>query len=115
MLFKAHRAKTSVRVETQLSAPLDLSVSASKGDGQLVLSFVNPRHDADLQVECRIQGGSAQTGTAQILHDADWNAANSFDSPNRVTPQAHPIHLEGATVQLNLPRLSVVTATLRTP
>jgi alpha-N-arabinofuranosidase len=114
MLFKAHRAKTSVRVETQTSAPLDLSVSASKSDGQLVVTFVNPRHDTDLQVDCRVQGATAKEGTAQILHDADWNAGNTFDSPNRVTPQPHPLHLEGSTIQLNLPRLSVVTATLRT-
>jgi alpha-N-arabinofuranosidase len=114
MLFKQHRAKTSVRVETQTSSPLDLSVSASKSDGQLIVSFVNPRHDADLQVDCRIQGASPKDGSAQILHDADWNACNTFDSPNRVTPQLYPIDLEGSTIQLSLPRLSVVTATLRT-
>jgi alpha-L-arabinofuranosidase len=103
-----------VRVETQSAAPLDLSVSASKSDGQLVVSFVNPRHDVDLQIDCRIQGGTAQGATAQILHDADANAYNSFDAPNRLTPQSHPIQVDASRIQLSLPRLSVVTATLRT-
>jgi alpha-N-arabinofuranosidase len=114
MLFKPHRSKTSVRVETESSLPLDLSVSASKSEGELVISFVNPRHDADLEIDCRIQGSNPQTGTANILHDADWNACNTFDSPNRLTPQSHPIRVEGAAVRLNLPPLSIVTATLRT-
>jgi alpha-N-arabinofuranosidase len=114
MLFKPHRTKTSVRVETQSTTPLDLSVSASKSDGQLVVSFVNPRHDADLQIDCRIQGVAEQAGTAQILHDADPNAYNSFDAPNRLTPQSHPIQVDSTGIQLNLPRLSIVTAALHT-
>jgi alpha-L-arabinofuranosidase len=114
MLFKSHRSKTSVRVETEGSTPLDLSVSASKADGQLVISFVNPRHDVDLQVDCRLQGSSVKDGTAQILHDVDWNACNTFESPNHLTPQPHPTQIDGSRIQLNLPRLSVATATLRT-
>src|SRR5437867_13260267 len=45
-LFKAHRMRSAVRVETQDSSPMGVSVSASKGEKELVVSFVNPRHDA---------------------------------------------------------------------
>src|ERR1700732_5110547 len=75
--FKPHRAKTAVRVESDDSSPLGLSISASKGAKELVVSWVNPRHDADLQVECMLKGADLSVGTAQILHEAEWNACNS--------------------------------------
>src|ERR1019366_4566246 len=80
-LFKPHRAKTAVRVEAEPPSPLGLSVSASKSDKELAVSFVNPRHDSDLQVECTIKS-SVSGGTAHVLHDPDWNAFNSFDNPD---------------------------------
>jgi alpha-N-arabinofuranosidase len=113
-LFKAHRGQRAVRTETEGTSPLGLSVSASKSNGQLVLSLVNPRTDADLQVECTLAGSSAKSGTAQLLHDKDWNACNSFEQPDRVVPQSHPVVVSGAKVQLDLPRLSVATVVLQT-
>jgi alpha-N-arabinofuranosidase len=112
-LFKPHRSKTAVRVETEDSSPLGLSVSASKGDGELVLSFVNPEHDTDISVDCSLQGSSAVEGSAQILHDPDWNACNSFDDPNRVVPRLHPVRVEKTRIQMDLPRMAVATVTLR--
>lgn len=81
LLFKPHRSKTAVRVETEDSSPLGLSVSASKNDKELVVTLVNPRHDSDLQVECTLKGSVAEGGTSQVLHDADWNAATVLRIP----------------------------------
>jgi len=113
LLFKPHRSKMAVRVETETSSPLGLSVSASKGEGELVLSFVNPRYDADVEVDCTLRGSNASEGTAQILHDADLNAYNSFENPLQVVPKAHPVRVEGSNLRVEIPRLSVVTARLR--
>ena len=113
-LFKAHRSKTAVRVETQDSSPLGVSVSASKSEKEVILSFVNPRHDADFEIDCTIPGRSVKEGKAEILHDQDWNAYNGFDSPDRVIPKAHPVTVEGSTIRMDLPRLSVATVTLQT-
>ena len=113
-LFKKHRMQTAVRVETQDSSPLGVSVSASKGEKELVVSFVNPRHDTDFEIDCAIQGSSARDAKAQILHDADWNACNTFDNPSRVVPQPHQVNAEGAKLSMDLPRMSVATVTLRT-
>ncbi len=112
-LFKPHRSQTAVRVETEDPSPLALSVSASKGDKDLVLSFVNPRHNADLQVDCTLRGTSSKEGSAQILHDADLNACNSFENPDRLVPKPHPVTIEGSRVRIDVPRLSVATVTLR--
>lgn len=111
-LFKPHRSKTALRIETEDSSPLGLSVSASKSDRELVVSFVNPRHDSDLHVECTLKGGVLNGGAAQVLHDEDWNACNTFDNPDRVVPKPQLIKGDGSKIELNLPRLSVVTAIL---
>lgn len=111
LLFKPHRANTAVRVETSDSSPLGLSVSASKNDKELILSLVNPRYDADMSVECSLRGASASSGSAQILHDNDYNACNSFDDPGHITPKTYPVTVNGSTIQLDIPRMSVVTVT----
>ncbi len=117
-LFKGHRGKAAVKVEMddaasdkEKSLP-DLSVSASAKDGLVALSLVNPFPDQDLEIQCALRGATAKDGNALLLHDADWNACNSFDAPNRVVPKAHPVRIESSTVRLDLPRMSVVTVTL---
>ncbi len=102
-----------MRVETQDLSPLGVSVSASKGEKELVLSFVNPRNDADSEIDCAIQGSSPKEAKAQILHDPDWNACNTFENPSRVVPQPHPATVEGSRLRMDLPRLSVATVTLK--
>lgn len=114
-LFKPHRGNTSLKTQVAESNPLGLSASASKDDkGQLVVSLVNPRGDADWHVEGTIRGVSAKTATAQILHDADLNAYNSFDQPDRLVPRPHPVRIEAGRLMLDLPRLSVATVTMQT-
>src|SRR5215472_15470204 len=113
-LFKAHRGNTSVKVETQDSAPLGLSASASKSAGQVVVSLVNPTGDADWQIEGTLRGVSAKSATGRILHDPDLNAYNSFDQPDRVTPRSHPVRIEGGRMMMDLPRLSVATVAVQT-
>jgi alpha-N-arabinofuranosidase len=113
-LFKPHRSKTAVRVETQDSSPLGVSVSASKAADELVITFVNPRHDADVEIDCTIKGSTSREAKTQILHDPDWNACNTFDNPNRIVLQPQPVALEGSKLKMDLPRLSVATVTLKT-
>jgi len=112
-LFKGHRSKTSLHVDTQDQSPLGLSSSASRGGDEMVLSFVNPRSDLDLRVHCSLAGALATEGTAEILHSADLNACNSFLKPDTVVLQKHAVKVDGSKIQLDMPRLSVATVTLR--
>jgi alpha-N-arabinofuranosidase len=109
-LFKPHRSKTAVRVEGGGTDPLDLSMSASKSGSELVISFVNPKSDASLRIDCALDGRTAQSATAQILTHKDFNAANTFGNPNAIVPQSHPIQAAGSSVKLDLPPMSIVTA-----
>ncbi len=112
-LFKPHRGRTAVKVETQDASPLPLSVSASRDPTSLVITFVNPRADADLDLDCTLRGSTARSASAQILHDADWNACNTFEAPDRVAPRNHPVQVEGTRLHLELPRLALATVTLQ--
>jgi len=114
LLFKPHRSKTAVRVENSDSSPLGLSVSASKSDKELVVSLVNPHYDRDLHVDCVVKGSRARSGTAQILHNGDWNACNSFTNPDAVVPRQHAIGVDANGIHVDVPRMSVITATMQT-
>jgi alpha-N-arabinofuranosidase len=104
----------AVHVETDDTSPLGLSASASKDDGSVILSFVNPSFDAGLHVDAVLHDRSARSVTATILHDPNLNACNCFDTPNRIVPKAHPVRIEGASVLLDLPPLSVATVVVKT-
>jgi alpha-N-arabinofuranosidase len=132
MLFKSHRGKTALPVESD-APPLpleagrggrggrggsqpeplpELSLSASRQGSELVVTFVNPRHDVDMTVDCALRGASAKAAHAQILHDPDINACNTFDHPDRLTPQPHEVAAEGDRVRITLPAMSVATVTV---
>jgi len=128
-LFQPHRGKTAVAVEADgnrlpdpaaapagraapASPPPDLSVSASRRGPALVISFVNPRHDLDMEVDCTLRGIVGRTGHAQILHDSDLNAANGFDGPERIVPKPHDVTVEAGRLRLGLPAMSVCTVAM---
>ena len=109
MLFKAHRSNTAVRLEKDNADPLAVSVSASKKGSELVISFVNPRPDTDVHLDCAIRGASPKQATASILHHADLNAFNSFDDADMIAPKPHPVTMEGGRLRIDIPALSVTT------
>jgi alpha-N-arabinofuranosidase len=112
-MLKAHRAKTAVRVETGESSPLGLSVSASRQGAELVLTLVNPKHDETMTVDCALDGASAAGAKASLLHHPDFNACNTFDNPDRIVPKEHAVKRDGARLLIDLPPMSVFTATVR--
>jgi alpha-N-arabinofuranosidase len=126
-LFKAHRAKKAVRVESDaakldVTRPLrpndppelpDLSMSASRQGQEMLISFVNPRHDSDMQIDCSVRGVTAKSGRAEILHDSDMNASNTFDNPDRLKTKPHEVAVDSGRVRIALPPLSVATVTLQ--
>jgi alpha-N-arabinofuranosidase len=110
-MFKAHRSKMAVRVETESSDPLALSVSGSKSGGELVVSFVNPSMD-DFDIDCALRGFSAKSGQAEILHHSDLNAYNGFENPDTLVPKEHKIGVEGSRLKVSAPGLSLITVRL---
>jgi alpha-N-arabinofuranosidase len=56
---------------------------------------------------------TAKQARAQILHDSDLNAYNSFENPDRITIKPHEAALDGSQLRLTLPPLSVTTVTVQ--
>jgi alpha-L-arabinofuranosidase len=128
MMFKPHRGATALKVDYDgMNAGMDggrggrggaqdpspeLSASASKRGNQMVVTLVNPRHDLAMDVDCALRDATAKSGSATILHDADLNAYNSFDNPDRVTIKPHQVAVNGASFRIALPAMSVATVTL---
>jgi len=112
-LAAPHRAKTAVRVETNDNTPLGLSVAASRKGNELVLTLANPKHDTGVKLECALAGAQAIRVQARLLHHEDFNAANTFDAPDRVVPRHHAVAVNGATLGIELPPMSVTTILAR--
>jgi len=112
-LFRAHRSKTAVRVEAEDPSSSGLSVSASREGQDLVVSLLNSRDDTDMPVACSLRSVRPASASAQILHADDLNAYNGFGSSAQIAPRPHPVSVGGGGLQLDLPRLSVVTVAVR--
>ena len=110
-LMKPHRAKTAVQVVNDDRGPAGLSVSASREGGELVVTLVNPKHDTTLTVDCSVAGKTVSGASARALYHEDFNACNTFEAPDQVVPRAHQASATGSRLRLELPPLSVVTAT----
>ncbi len=130
LLFKPHRGKKALHVEYDgarpvgpgsggrgggrgAEAPPDLSVSASRQGAELIATFVNPRHDVDVDVECTIRGGVPKQASGQILHDSNINACNDFTNPDRVVIKPHEAAVDGERLRITLPAMSVATVTMQ--
>ena len=90
----------------------DLSLSASKLGGEMVVTLVNPRHDQAMDVDCTLRGVSAKPGRAEILHDSSINAYNSFEQPDRLMVKPHEVAVESGRLRVTLPAMSIVTVRL---
>jgi alpha-N-arabinofuranosidase len=112
-LLKIHRGKTAVLVENGDPSPLGVSTSASRSEKELAVTCVNPKHDSGVKVACSLSGTKAVSGSARVLHARDLNACNTFEDPDRVVPRKAVVDLGGATIGLDLPPMSIVTAVLQ--
>jgi alpha-N-arabinofuranosidase len=108
-MTKAHLGQTSVQTESGAQGAMEVSISASRREKDLTITLVNPKPDTTVNVSVALNGASALGATGRILQDADLNAANTFATPERVTPKALRVSTQGGTVSAELPPLAVAT------
>jgi alpha-N-arabinofuranosidase len=108
-MCKGHRGKTSLRVENPDGTVPGLSVSASRDESTLVLTVVNPDHERPRDLRIRVARGSLSGARAEILHNPDWNACNTFERPDTIVPRAAPVQTERDAVRCTVPPLSVLS------
>ncbi len=112
-LQKPHRDKTAVRTETGDASPLGVSVSASRQDNEMALTFINPKHDSTMKVNCALVGAAAASARAQLLHHEDYNACNTFAQPNVVVPKDLTVAVAGGKLTFELPPISMASVIVR--
>jgi alpha-N-arabinofuranosidase len=108
LLALKHRGNMSVR--TDLSSSIPLSCSASLGPKEVIITLVNPHPSGAVNIRCDIDGVSVSSAEGRILHHDDWNAWNSLDAPEAITPTNLPVTTSETSLSFHLPPLSVVTA-----
>jgi alpha-N-arabinofuranosidase len=103
----------AVKLENDDTSPVGLSLSASRQDDQLVVTLVNPKHDTGMNVNCAVMGKRVSPDSARMLHHQDFNACNTFESPDTVVPQELQASVNGSNLRVELPPLSIVTVSVR--
>jgi alpha-N-arabinofuranosidase len=66
-----------------------------------------------MQVDCSFTGLTPSSASAQILHNADMNAYNGFDDPDKITIKPHSVAVENGRMRVDIPAMSIVTVTVK--
>jgi alpha-N-arabinofuranosidase len=116
-MYKVHQDATRVPVELEApeyklgeqSMP-SLSVSASRDEGGRVhVSIVNVHAKRAVELSCEVQGIEATSVRGSILTADELDAHNTFDSPDRVKPQAFEVAtMEQSRLRARIPPRSVL-------
>ena len=109
---RRHFARSAAAASLAALLPRGLVGNTTASKKALLVTLVNPRHDVDMEVDCALRGVTARQGRAQILHDPDLNACNSFEQPELLSIKPHSVAVEGGRLRITLPSLSVAAVTL---
>ena len=96
------------------TAELDtFSATASRKDGQLLISLTNLDAEARLAVELDLRGAELGTPTATVLSADSLNAHNTPDEPNAVGPRPlDALALDGNVLRVQLPPHAFATVAI---
>jgi len=103
-----HQGNMAVHVEHNPDTTA-FSVSASRTEEGVAITLVNTKHDAAMDVRCIFPNTGLSRVSAKLLHHRDFNACNTFEQPNIITPQNHTATINGTGCAVHLPPLSIVT------
>ena len=91
-----------------------LNGSASRKDGTVTLTVVNPSPDAPVDAEIAVAGGRVASCTSRTLTAAALDAHNSFEVPDAVpAPPTVDVPVPSGGLTLTFPRASVTALTMR--
>ncbi len=89
-----------------------VSVSASVKDGILTLTAANTRLDSDRELSIELDADYSEASGEALTSD-DMCDYNDFDCPDKVSPQPLDVAINGRTVTVKLPKMSVISLTLK--
>lgn len=89
-----------------------VSVSASVKNGVLTVTAANTRLDSDKELKIELDADYSEV-SGEVLTASDMCDFNDFDEPDKVSPKPHEAKLDGRTLTVSLPRMSVIALTLK--
>ncbi|HVF10486.1 MAG TPA: alpha-L-arabinofuranosidase C-terminal domain-containing protein [Abditibacteriaceae bacterium] len=92
--FEAEPISFQSRASTEQQL-FGLSGSASRKDGVLTLSVVNPNATEPVEASIELRGGACSGVSVTVLADADIHAHNTFDAPDALQPQTSTLDVSG--------------------
>ena len=92
-----------------------LSATASRRDGQVLISVTNLDAEAPAAVEFDLRGGRVGEPTATVLTAATLQAHNTPENPDVVRPKPLAIQLRGTVLSVDVPPHSFATVTVPVP
>ncbi len=107
-----HKGNMSFQVERNTDETC-FSVSASRSEESVAITLVNTKHNASMNVRCIFHKARLNRAVATLLHHSDFNACNTFEHPDVITPQHHPTAIDDAGCAVHMPPLSIVTINAR--
>jgi alpha-N-arabinofuranosidase len=104
----------AVQVPNGVESMPALSGSASVRDNRVAVTLTNPSLENPVATRIRFpQGARPSEARATILTHEDMRAGNTFDEPDTVRPAEMTVRTNRQTVQLNVPKQSVVAVEIR--
>ena len=117
-MYAAHQGGQALRAE--FSAPdvhyrrddrearfWGLNGSASRKDGVVTLTIVNPDLSKTLDTQIALRGATASNATGTVLAASDMHAHNTFDQPNALKPVTLAVEVSRNLLNVSIPASSV--------
>jgi alpha-N-arabinofuranosidase len=117
-MYAAHQGGQALRAE--FSAPdvhymrddrearfWGLNGSASRKEGVVTLTIVNPDLSKTLDTQIALRGSMAASATGTVLAAGDMHAHNTFDQPNAVEPTNLKVEVSRNLLNVSIPPASV--------
>jgi alpha-L-arabinofuranosidase len=117
-MYAAHQGAQALRAEFSASDVYytrdghearfwGLNGSASRKEGVVTLTIVNPDLAKTVDTQIALRGATAAKATGTILAASDMHAHNTFDQPNEVKPASLTVAISGNVLNVSLPAASV--------
>lgn len=118
-MMKAHQdaelvdvAYDEKRFETKNGIIPKMSISASEKDGVITITAANTSLDEDEKLEIELDSDFLSV-SAEVLTADNMCDVNTFDEPDKIVPKPLAAKLEGRSVKINVPHMSIVAITLK--
>lgn len=90
-----------------------ISISASKKNDEMTISLCNTSTEDDEDITFEISDDQYSMAVGEMLTSNNMTDCNTFENPNCVAPSNLDVKLNGNTISVKLPKMSIAVITLK--